>query len=328
MVKFGVVGLGVMGLDAAKSLAKDDYKNGTLAAVCDLNAELAERVGSQLRVPFFASIEKMLEATALDAVYIATPDPHHMKPFVVAAGAGVAIIVEKPLATNNEDAEAMVAAAKKNSIVCQVNFSNRFNPPFIKAKEAIEANEVGDLLCFNVRLNNTISSPSKSLAWAGQSTSAWFLLSHCFDLTRWFGNRKAVQVWANGTKRKLAGMGIPTWDYVHAMVKYDDGTDGIYESAWVLPDSMPWLVDFKYQIVGTEGSLWMDTFEQTSWKATNEKFTYPRTLAWRIPAWNTFIDRVQRKDNTMQYLEDGLDNTKLLVALHESLETGKIVDIK
>lgn len=328
MIKFGVVGLGVMGLDAAKSLAKDDYKNGTLAAVCDLNVELAERIGKELGVPFYTSIENMLEATSLDAVYIATPDPHHRQPFVAAADAGVAIIVEKPLATNNNDAEAMVAAAKKNSIVCQVNFSNRFNPPFVKAKEAIEANEVGDLLCFNVRLNNSIVSPSKNLAWAGQSTSAWFLLSHCFDLTRWFGNRNAVQVWANGTKRKLAGMGIPTWDYVHAMVKYDDGTDGIYESAWVLPDSIPYPVDFKYQIVGTEGSLWMDTFEQTSWKATKEKFSYPRTLAWRIQAWSTFIDRVQRKDNTMQYMEDGLDNTKLLVALHESLETGKIVDIK
>jgi len=328
MVKFGVVGLGVMGLDAAKSLAKDDYKNGTLSAVCDLNLELAKSVGTELNVPFFTSVESMLEATALDAVYIATPDPHHKQPFVAAANAGVAIIVEKPLATNREDAEAMVEAARRNSIVCQVNFSNRFNPPFLRAKEAIEANEVGELLCYNVRLNNSIVSPSKNLAWAGQSTSAWFLLSHCFDLAKWFGNRKAVQVWANGTKRKLAGMGIPTWDYVHAMVKYDDGTDGIFESAWVLPDSMPTTVDFKFQIVGSEGSLWMDTFEQTSWKATKEKFNYPRVLAWRVPAWGSFIDRVQRNDNTMQYIEDGLDNTNLLVAVHESLETGKIVEIK
>jgi hypothetical protein len=71
----------------------------------------------------------------------------------------------------------------------------------------------------------------------------------------------------------------------------------------------------------------MDTFEQTSWKATPEKFTYPRTLAWRIPAWNSFIERVIKKDNTMEYIEDGLANTRLLVALHESLETGKIVDV-
>lgn len=37
-------------------------------------------------------------------------------------------MVEKPLATKGEDAEQMVAAAKRNNVVCQVNFSNRFNP--------------------------------------------------------------------------------------------------------------------------------------------------------------------------------------------------------
>jgi predicted dehydrogenase len=327
MVKFGVIGLGVMGLDAAKSLSREDYKHGQLAAVCDLNQELVERIGKELNVPAYTSVEKMFEECKLDAVYIATPDPAHLKPFVAAADAKVAIMVEKPLATKGEDAEQMVAAAKRNNVVCQVNFSNRFNPPFVRAKEAIEGNEVGKLLCYNVRLNNTIVSPSKNLAWAGQSTSAWFLLSHCFDLTRWFGKRNAVQVWANGTKTKLAGMGIPTWDYVHAMVKYDDGTDGIFESAWVLPDSLPFVVDFKYQIVGTEGSLWMDTFEQTSVKATPEKFTYPRTLAWRVPAWGAFIDRVIKKDNTMEYIEDGLANTRLLVALHQSLDTGKVIDV-
>lgn len=327
MIKFGVVGLGVMGLDAAKSLAKEDYKGGILSSVCDLNEELAKKVGLELKVPYFTSIEKMLEAGNLDAVYIATPDPHHRAPFVAAADSGLAIIVEKPLATNTEDAEAMVDAAKRNNIVCQVNFSNRFNPPFLRAKEAIDNSEVGDLLCFNVRLNNTLVSPTKNLKWAGNSTSGWFLLSHCFDLTRWFGNRNAIQVWANGTKKKLNGMGIPTWDYIHAMVKYDDGTDGIYESAWVLPDSMPWLVDFKYQIVGTEGTLWMDTFEQGSIKATPSKFSYPRTLAWRVPAWTSFIQRVASNENSMEFMQDGLANTKLLVALHESLETGKIVDI-
>jgi predicted dehydrogenase len=327
MVKFGIIGLGVMGLDAAKSLSNDLYKNGALGAVCDLNAELAEQVGKDLNVPFFTSAEEMLQAVKLDAVYVATPDPHHRKPFIAAADAGVAIIVEKPLATNADDADAMLAAAKRNGVVAQVNFSNRFNPPFLRAKEAIEANEMGELLCFNARLNNAIVSPSKNLAWAGQSTSAWFLLSHCFDLAKWFGDRKAVQVWANGTKRKLAGMGIPTWDYVHAMVKYDDGTDGIFESVWVLPDSIPYLVDFKYQVVGTEGSVWMDTYEQTSQKATADTYSYPRTLAWRVPAWSTFIKRVQDNDNTMKYLEDGVENTKLLVAVHESLESGKVVDI-
>jgi hypothetical protein len=137
-----------------------------------------------------------------------------------------------------------------------------------------------------------------------------------------------VQVWANGTKNKLQGMGIPTWDYIHAMVKYDDGTDGIFESAWVLPDSLPFVVDFKYQIVGSEGTLWMDTFEQTSIKATPTKYSYPRVLGWAPAAWGAFINRVNSNDKSLDLINDGLLNTQLLVALHESLATGKIVEIK
>ena len=51
MVRFGIVGLGVMGLGASKALAKEDYKGGSLAAVCDLNAELAKQVVTELNVP-------------------------------------------------------------------------------------------------------------------------------------------------------------------------------------------------------------------------------------------------------------------------------------
>jgi hypothetical protein len=71
-----------------------------------------------------------------------------------------------------------------------------------------------------------------------------------------------------------------------------------------------------------------DTFEQTSIKATPTKYSYPRVLAWAPAAWGSFINRVNNNDRSLDLINDGLLNTNLLVALHESLETGKIVEIK
>ena len=329
MIRFGVVGTGTMGRRYAEGIAGGTLSHrAALAGVCDVDGARARAVGEALGVPAYDSVDALLGAGNLDVVYIAVPDPLHREPFLKAAAAGVAILVEKPMATTIEDAEAMLTAARQAGIVAEVNFSNRWNPPFVQAKAAIDRGELGEILTLNTRLNNAIGSPSKRLSWAGSSTSAWYLLSHALDLARWLTGKQVKQVWANGVKKKLIAMGIPTYDYVHAMVKYADGTDGFFESVWVLPDSMPSGVDFKYQIVGAEGVIHIDTHDQMIHKATaTTPFSHVSTLAWAAARFNAFLDRLERNDTSTQALEDGLENTRILVGIHQSLASGELVDL-
>ncbi len=83
-----------------------------------------------------------------------------------------------------------------------------------------------------MRLNNPISSPRDRLSWSGQTSSAWFLMSHCLDLAHWLSGRKAQTVYASGWKGVLSGLGIDTWDWIHAIVRYEGGGDGVFEAAW------------------------------------------------------------------------------------------------
>lgn len=329
MVKLGIIGAGKMGMGLARSMTTGAYQtNMRLSAVCEADPARAKQAGLELDVPSFTSVDDMFQAGVLDAVYIAVPDGLHREPFEAAARQGAAILVEKPFATTVADALAMLEAAKAAGIVAEVNFSNRWNPPFVAAKRSIDAGEIGDIVAFNSRLNNIIESPISRLQWAGQTTPGWFLLSHVCDLAVWLSGKRTESVVANGVKRHLVARGVPTYDYIHAMVRYEDGTDGLYESAWILPDSMPSPVDFKFEIIGSKGAIYIDTHDQMIHRAAQGgAYQHLSTLSWTEVRMRAFAERVKSGDTSLTQLEEGLENTRTLVAMHEALETRSIVSI-
>jgi predicted dehydrogenase len=328
-IRFGVVGAGTMGQGYARAFAAGAFgPHVELGGVCDIDATAARGLGEETDVPWFTGIDELLAGVQPDAVYIAVPDPLHREPFLAAVRHGAAIIVEKPLATAVEDAEAMHDAAVAAGVLAEVNFSNRWNPPFVSAKQAIDRGDIGRVVGLNARLNNAISSPTRMLTWASRTTSAWFLLSHVLDLARWLDRRTAETVWANGVRGTLAERGIDTYDIIQALVRYTDGSTGVFESAWALPESMPSAVDFKYEIVGTQGAIYVDTHDQMVHVAGRTAYQFPQTLTWSQPRMAAFTRRLQAGDRSAAMLADGVENTRLLVALHASLASGGPVAVQ
>ena len=324
-MRIAVIGAGTMGGRYAERIAAGEFGGGLeLAGVADLDGERAASVAGPLGVESFASGEALLDTVRPDAVYIATPDGAHRAPALAAAAAGVPFLLEKPLATTVEDAEAIVEAVAAAGIVAEVNFSNRWNPPFVAAKQAIEGGELGEFVTLFARLNNSIGSPTERLDWAGRTTSGWFLLSHCLDLAYWLHGQRASSVYAAGTRGILEGRGVPTYDSIHAIVRYEDGSDGSYESVWVLPDGMPAPVEFTFRYVGSEGAATMDTHEQNVAIASRSRLDYPGTLNWAPQRMADFVAAVRGEREPAVPIGEGLETTRILVALHRSLESGAV----
>lgn len=319
-----------MGTRFAEAAGRPEFLPGVeLAGVCDQQPEKAEALGARFGVPHFGSVDDLLERVEPEAVYVATPDAAHRDPVVAAARRGVHVVVEKPLATRVEDALVMLREVEAADVVAEVHFGNRWSAPFVAAKRAIDEGEIGDVLSFMCRLNNAIAEPARLLAWAGQTTSAWFLLSHVLDLARWLSGKQAEVTWANGSRRKLSALGIGAPDYVHAMVRYTDGTDGLFEASWVLPESMPTLVDFKFEVIGSEGALFIDTQDQMVHLASRQgTYRYLSTLDYSRDSLRALMDRVAAGDRSRSTFTDGLENTRTLVAIHTSLETGVLQEVR
>ncbi len=318
-----VVGAGTMGSAHARMIAAGRVPGVELAGVVDLDGVRALELANSLSSTAHGDLSRALVETKPDLAYVATPDALHRGPVEALARAGVAILVEKPLATTVEDAEAMVAAVGEAGVYAEVNFSNRWNPPFAEARRSIESGEIGEVRSFNVRLNNPVSSPRDQLAWSSGTTPAWFLMSHCLDLAYWLGGKRAATAYASGGRGVLADAGTNTWDWIHALVRYHDGSDGIFESLWILPDSWPGQVEFSFRVAGTKGAIDVDTTRQNLTIAS-ERHRFPPTIQWAPQRMTAFLRAMEGTGRTRVSFEDGLETTRILVAIHKSLDSGEV----
>jgi predicted dehydrogenase len=318
--RIGIIGAGTMGGRYAAALAGGDFAGATLAGVCDINGEAARRVADQFGVPAFDDPAALCRKAGPDAFYLATPDALHREPALAVFAEGVAALIEKPLATTEDDARAIVEAAARAGVVAEVNFSNRWNPPFVQAHAARE--QLGEPVTVTARLNNVIASPRDRLAWSGRTTPAWFLMSHCLDLAYWLHGRPARRVYATGRRGALDALGIDTWDTIQALVTYDGGSTGSFEATWVLPESHPSPIEFEFRLVGTRGAVTVDTTHQLVRIAT-DSYRTPPTLAWAPQRFRSFLAALDGGPPGCP-LADGLENTRLLVAIHRSLVSGAV----
>lgn len=251
MVTIGIVGAGLRGRMYAQALG--DLAGVEVVGFADSDPWAASALAAGTAV--VNSHDELLSRFDPDAVIVATPDFAHRDAAVATAVAGKHLLIEKPLATSLDDAYAIRDAVASGGGTCLVGFENRWNPHVRTAYRSIAAGVAGAHITSSATLSNTWSVPTEMLRWASQSSPAWFLMPHTVDLLIWFARSAPVSVVAVASRGHLAVRGIDTDDVVHALVTYADGTTSSLTSAWTLPDAGPAIVDFRFEFIGTAGSL-------------------------------------------------------------------------
>ncbi|MFD2114209.1 Gfo/Idh/MocA family protein [Paenibacillus yanchengensis] len=329
-LRIGIVGMGIRGKLYAQTLAQSPYAK--LQAISDSSSKTLELSTKQFNVQGYTQVEEMLDAEELDALIVATPDYLHRNPVLTAARRGVHLLIEKPFSTSVEEAEEMVAVIEQAGVKCMIAFENRWNSPFVAVKEAIDNGEIGKIININSRLNDTIEVPTTMIKWSQNSTPGWFLFPHSIDLALWLKQVKPTQVFAVGTKKKLIGMGIDTYDSIQAIMSFEDNTHATFTSSWVLPEHMPMIYDFKYEIIGEKGAFYVDLAEQMVRQVT-DRYKHMHTLGTSINKQLTgaasymlhdFIDHLRLDRMPEASAREGLLNTRIVDAIHRSIEQGTV----
>jgi predicted dehydrogenase len=339
-VGFGVIGTGIVG-GAWHAHVYSHLPQSRLVAVCDLNeeraAEVAQKYGAQ---DVYTDYRELLQNPEIQAVSIATPDFAHREIAVAAAEAGKHILVEKPLATTVEDAEAIVAAAKKAGVKLMVDFHNRVSPPLATAKQSIEKGDIGQPAYIYARLSNTTFVATQMLPWASDSSALWFLASHTTDLAHWLLDDEPRRVYAVSRSGILKDMGVDTEDFHIAIVEFKKGAVVTLENAWILPETEPMVFNFKLEVLGSKGSLYVNTSDHRAvQKFTGESASLPdilgitfdgespRMTGFVLEAIARFVDAVVEDAPVLASGEDGLLVTRVLTAISESARSGQPVDL-
>jgi predicted dehydrogenase len=335
-IGFGLIGTGLWGEMHAKTYASSPEVE--FKALCDLREDRAREIAGKYGVAnCYTDYKKLLERDDISAVSIATPDFAHTEIAVAAAKAGKHILIEKPLATSVEDCEKILAAVRKaKNIKFMVDFHNRWNPPFANVKSAIEGGDLGKPMLMYVRLNDAISVPANMLSWASKSEVAWFVGSHAVDLTRWLFNDEVSRVYAVSRSEVLKEKGVDTPDFYEAILEFENGGVATVENCWILPNSLPTVIDFKFQIIGSEGAVYIDlsshgVIQKYTEEASNpDVFVYPtihgKPMGFGIESIKHFVDCVVKDEDPMVTGEDGLAATRIICAIQESSRKGKPVE--
>ncbi len=334
---FGVIGVGGWGESHIRAYL--DHPLVELVAVSDIDEERLKAVARKYGLQkYYRDYNELLKLDSIQAVSIVTPDFAHADIALASLDCCKHVLLEKPMATRVDECVQIRKKAAQADVKFMVDFHNRWNLPFVKAKEAIHKGEIGELQYIYCRLNDTIFVPTRMLSWAGKTTVNWFLASHCLDTLMWLFEDEVDSVYSVSRSRVLIEKGIDTPDFYTSILKFKKGGIANLENGWILPETTPNLIDFKTEIIGTQGVLYTDSsHHRILQKYTPGEATYPDVLVsptlygkpvgFAIESIRHFADCVVLDRTPLVGAEEGEKVTRVIVAIEESARTGNEVKV-
>ena len=143
ILRLGMAGLGVASTQILPPIAKLPFIKITAAA--DMRMDAVAKFREQYRAEGYTSVEDLCASPNVDAVYIATPNSLHAEHAIIAARHKKHIIVEKPMAMNLAECDAMNEAADRYGVKLLCGHTHSFDPPIRKIREIVKSGELGKL---------------------------------------------------------------------------------------------------------------------------------------------------------------------------------------
>ena len=114
-----------------------------LAGVWNRTSKTAEDFASAYHTACYYNVSQMVKECKADLVIVCTAHPYHIQPAIEAAQAGASVLVEKPLASQLGDCDAMIRTCKEFGVKLGVISQRRWYEPVMRVKEAIDAGKLG-----------------------------------------------------------------------------------------------------------------------------------------------------------------------------------------
>ena len=233
-VRVGIIGVGNMGSNHAKTIVSGQVEGMELTAVADINPRKLDWARQNLpeSVTLFDDAEKMMKSGKVDAIIIAVPHYFHPPLAIQGLKNGLHVLCEKPAGVYTKQVREMNEAAAKSDRVFAIMFNQRTNCIFRKMKELVSSGDLGEIKRTNwiatdwYRSQSYYDSGSWRATWAGEGGGV--LLNQCphnLDLWQWIcGMPSKVQAFCHEGKWHA----IEVEDDVTAYVEYPNGATGVF----------------------------------------------------------------------------------------------------
>ena len=201
-VRYGVVGGGWIS-QAAFMPSMAQTGNSELAAFVTGDAEKAEAVRALYgigRTCGYDGFPHLLASGDVDAIYLALPNRMHREFAVAALEAGIHVLLEKPMATSEEECRAIIAAAGASGAKLMIAYRLHFEAATLEAVRLVRAGEIGDPRLFSSVMTQRVSTDNHKARggfWAGPVAD---MGPYPINVARSLFGTEPVEVMALGTR--------------------------------------------------------------------------------------------------------------------------------
>lgn len=280
-MNFAIIGCGLIGMKRVRAL-REKHR---IVVAADLELSRAEKIAAEAP-GCGATTDSMIAAQhpEVDAVVIATIN-RDLAPLTLAAvRAGKHVLVEKPAARNAQELEPVLEAAERAGVTVQVGFNHRYHPAMRKAREIIDAGDIGPLMFLRGRYGHG-ARVGYDKEWRGdpEKSGGGELLDqgvHLIDLARWYmGEFPCVQGHA-----ATYFWDMPVDDNGFVSLRTESN-----QTAWLHVSCTEWKNLFSLEIYGRTGKLAIDGLggsygvERIAWYRMLPQMGPPETTIWEYP---------------------------------------------
>jgi predicted dehydrogenase len=245
-IRWGLLGCGdIANKRVADAIAADDESH--LVAACRRNETLLQEFGRQFDIRHLTtSAQELIAREDLDAIYVATPVNLHRDQTVAAARSGKHVLVEKPMAIDPAECQAMIDACAAANVTLGVAYYRRFYPVVLRLADLLAEGTLGRPLSVLATTGNSVRFPAddwrvvKSLGGGGPLMD---IGSHRLDLfLQLFGDVTGVE------SRCAPSPDYESEDVATVLLEFASGCHGVLQCYFGTVDAPD-----RLEVIGTDG---------------------------------------------------------------------------
>jgi UDP-2-acetamido-3-amino-2,3-dideoxy-glucuronate N-acetyltransferase len=320
-----VVGCGYWG----KNLVRNFYELNVLHSICDTDDVVSNILSKKYNVKNYSFIE-ILDNPDIKGVVLAVPAKLHASMAVDAMNKGKHVLVEKPLALNEDEAELMISTSEKNNVQLMVGHLLQHHSIFQIIRKMVDAGDIGKLnyICSN-RLSFGIIRLEEDVIWSFAPHDISMILSLAGENPELISCKSTSIVQKNLADIASIHMqfksGLKSDIKVSWLNPYKEVKLVVYGETGVLvfDDTKPWhekLALYPYKLISSKNLINLQNSNTQYVKVMEEE-----------PLKNEcqhFIDVLEKDIQPLTDGAEGLRVVKVLSAASQSQESSNIKNIK
>ena len=266
MVKVALIGAGKMGISHLSILGA--HPNVEVVGVSDTSKMVIDVFKKYSSFPCFTDFEDMLDKAKPEAVFVAVPTKYHGSMVKKVLENGNHVFAEKPLCLTPEEGRELVDIAKRNNLVNQVGYHNKFIGTFKEVKRILDEGYIGDIYHFAGESYGPVVIKAKQETWRSDPSEGGGCLmdyaSHVIDLINYI----------LGPITKINGSILKSFysrnveDAVYSLLELSNKVSGVLSVNW--SDETYRKMSTSLTIMGSKGKIISDANELKVYFKTSE----------------------------------------------------------